>query len=207
MQYDLVKAKQSFERKGFLNSPPQALRSALAAIQAEHELEDSKIPEFMEESMKRYPKAEATYSRPAADTDRSFRASCHHSGGETCNGCSEAEQVKHSSRETSMIHYGTIASGNTLVKDAMYRDEVLSWLRRENIRPLCFEMEAAGLMNAFPCMVIRGICDYGDSHKNDGWQRYAAAAAAAFAKEFLGFVDVQEVQDAAELGTVLKNSQ
>ena len=105
-----------------------------------------------------------------------------------------------------MIHYGTIASGNTLVKDAMYRDEVLSWLRRENIRPLCFEMEAAGLMNAFPCMVIRGICDYGDSHKNDEWQRYAAAAAAAFAKELLGFVDVQEVQHAPELSKVLKNS-
>ncbi|RYP21593.1 hypothetical protein DL767_009233 [Monosporascus sp. MG133] len=47
-------------------------------------------------------------------------------------------------------------------------------------------MEAAGLMNDFPCLVMRGICDYGDSHKNDGWQRYAAAAAAAYAKEFLG---------------------
>jgi nucleoside phosphorylase len=50
-------------------------------------------------------------------------------------------------------------------------------------------MEAAGLMNSFPCLVIRGICDYADMHKNDAWQRYAAMAAAGFAKEFLGCVD------------------
>jgi nucleoside phosphorylase len=60
-------------------------------------------------------------------------------------------------------------------------------------------MEAAGLMNTFPCIVIRGICDYADSHKNDRWQKYAAATAAAFAKEFLGFVDAHEVKQAPEL--------
>src|SRR3989440_3608490 len=45
-----------------------------------------------------------------------------------------------------------------------------------------FEMEAAGLMDSFPCLVIRGICDYADSHENDRWQPYAAAVAAAYAK-------------------------
>jgi hypothetical protein len=46
-------------------------------------------------------------------------------------------------------------------------------------------MEAAGLMNSFPCLVIRGICDYADSHKNKDWQGYAAAVAAAYSKELL----------------------
>jgi hypothetical protein len=46
-------------------------------------------------------------------------------------------------------------------------------------------MEAAGLMDGFPCLVIRGICDYADSHKSKNWQRYSAAAAAAYAKELL----------------------
>jgi hypothetical protein len=50
---------------------------------------------------------------------------------------------------------------------------------------LCFEMEAAGLMDNFPCLVIRGISDYADSYKRDEWQRYAAAVAAAYAKELL----------------------
>lgn len=55
---------------------------------------------------------------------------------------------------------------------------------------LCFEMEAAGLMDRFPCLVIRGICDYADSHKNKQWQEYAAATAAAYAKELLSVVPI-----------------
>lgn len=54
-------------------------------------------------------------------------------------------------------------------------------------------MEAAGLMNNFPRLVIRRICDHADEHKNDDWHRYAAAAAAVFTKEFLGYVDKEEV--------------
>ena len=46
-------------------------------------------------------------------------------------------------------------------------------------------MEAAGLMNSFSCLVIRGICDYADSHKNKRWQSYASGTAAAYAKELL----------------------
>jgi hypothetical protein len=32
---------------------------------------------------------------------------------------------------------------------------------------LCLETEAAGLINAFPCLVIRGICNGADSHRNN----------------------------------------
>ena len=58
---------------------------------------------------------------------------------------------------------------------------------------LCFEMEAAGLMNSFPCLVIRSICDYADSHKNKRWQPYATATAAACAKEVLLVIPPAEV--------------
>ncbi|TLD03397.1 uncharacterized protein PgNI_12327 [Pyricularia grisea] len=58
---------------------------------------------------------------------------------------------------------------------------------------LCFEMEAAGLMNSFPCIVIRGICDYADAHKNKRWQPYAAATAAACAKELLSVIPLENV--------------
>ena len=50
---------------------------------------------------------------------------------------------------------------------------------------LCFEMEAAGMMDVAQCLVIRGICDYADTHKTKRWQGYAAAVAAAYAKEIL----------------------
>lgn len=46
-------------------------------------------------------------------------------------------------------------------------------------------MEAAGLMDRVPCLGIRGICDYTDSHKNKRWQPHTAATAAASAQELL----------------------
>jgi nucleoside phosphorylase len=67
-----------------------------------------------------------------------------------------------------------------VIRDGVKRD------RLQNEHGIfCFEMEAAGLMNNFPCLVIRGICDYSDSHKNKHWQPYAAATAAAYAKVLL----------------------
>jgi hypothetical protein len=54
---------------------------------------------------------------------------------------------------------------------------------RQESGTICLEMEAAGLMDNFPCLVIRGICDYSDTHKNKNWQPYAAATVAAYAKE------------------------
>jgi nucleoside phosphorylase len=54
-------------------------------------------------------------------------------------------------------------------------------------------MEAAELMNNYSCMVIRGICDYADSHKNKEWQGYAAAVAAAYIKELLSVISVSHI--------------
>lgn len=88
-----------------------------------------------------------------------------------------------------VAHYGTIASGNQLMRDATERDRLSSELGGV----LCFEMEAAGLMNSFPCLVIRGICDYADSHKNKRWQAYAAGAAAVYAKELLSVIPPADV--------------
>jgi nucleoside phosphorylase len=65
-------------------------------------------------------------------------------------------------------------------------------------------MEAAGLMNHFPCIVIRGICDYADSHKNDRWQRYASTTAAAYAKELLAYVPATEVHETKRALEVLQ---
>ncbi|KAL4798989.1 nucleoside phosphorylase domain-containing protein [Aspergillus venezuelensis] len=78
-----------------------------------------------------------------------------------------------SERET-RIHYGLIVSGNQVVKDA--------------------SMEAAGLVNSFPCVVIRGIADYCDLHKDKDWQEFAAAVAAAYAKELLQCVQQIEIE-------------
>ncbi|KAF6802822.1 hypothetical protein CPLU01_16140, partial [Colletotrichum plurivorum] len=49
-------------------------------------------------------------------------------------------------------------------------------------------------MNHFPCMVIRGICDYSDSHKNKKWQGFAAMMAAAYAKDLLRQIPPNSVE-------------
>ncbi|THX16167.1 hypothetical protein D6D13_01845 [Aureobasidium pullulans] len=102
------------------------------------------------------------------------------------------------------FHYGIIASGNVLVKDAKSRQELLNHMP-PNCECLCYEMEAAGLMNSFPCLVIRGICDYADAHKNDQWQPYASATAAAFAKELLGYVPHADVKQSRTAYDIVKH--
>ena len=78
------------------------------------------------------------------------------------------------------IHYGFMASGSAVIKSGEHRDRISA---QENV--IAFEMEGAGVWDNFPCVVIKGVCDYADSHKNKIWQNYAAATAAAAAKAFL----------------------
>jgi hypothetical protein len=79
------------------------------------------------------------------------------------------------------VWYGLIGSGDELMKNAKRRDEL-----RDKYGLIGLEMEAAGTMNRIPVAVIRGVCDYGDEHKNKDWQPYAAAMAAAYTKAVLG---------------------
>jgi nucleoside phosphorylase len=50
---------------------------------------------------------------------------------------------------------------------------------------VAFEMEGAGLWDEIPSIMVKGVCDYADSHKNKNWQPYAAATAASVAKALL----------------------
>ena len=78
------------------------------------------------------------------------------------------------------VHFGLNASGDTVMRSGTQRDDIA---RREGIIP--FEMEGVGVWDSFPCVVIKGACDYADSHKTMVWQRFAAATAAACMKAFL----------------------
>ncbi|KAM3560929.1 hypothetical protein MY1884_002648 [Beauveria asiatica] len=210
-QYDLIKAKSGGirELKSFLGRPPTVLLHALASIQAEHERKDSKIPFFLQEMLNKNPKMgrksrkNPGYCHQGFDNDRFFKAPSSHVPGPDCRGCDAADELHRDPRDTTDpdIHYGIIASGNTLIQDAATRDRILTDVGEDCI---CFEMEAAGLMNHFPCLVIRGICDYADSHKNDQWQRYASATAAAYAKELLAYVPAADVQETKKASEVLR---
>ncbi|EJT69955.1 hypothetical protein GGTG_12132 [Gaeumannomyces tritici R3-111a-1] len=51
-------------------------------------------------------------------------------------------------------------------------------------------MEGAGAWKEVPCIVVKGICDYADSHKNKEWQDFAAATAASVAAAILDRYEV-----------------
>ncbi|RKK90937.1 hypothetical protein BFJ68_g16337 [Fusarium oxysporum] len=198
VQYDFGKAKANgaWERKGSLDKPPLVLLSALGRLQAQHERAPFRVPELLQKMLEANPymkRPKKAFTYQGAENDRLFESQHDHVGGSNCDKCDLAWEVKRDRRESTdpEIHYGVIASGNTLIKDAATRD---SLLEDTGHQCFCVEMEAAGLMDRFPCLVIRGICDYADSHKNDRWQRYAAATAAAFAVELLEFVPARQLE-------------
>ncbi|KAE8384965.1 hypothetical protein BDV23DRAFT_176621 [Aspergillus alliaceus] len=195
IQYDYGKTVGGgrFERTGVLNKPLPVLLTAVSRLKAAHMSTPNKIPALLSEMLARKPILRKSFTYRGEQQDLLFDAEYDHCGSEnTCNNCDTRRLVARPGRPgyDPVIHYGLIASGNQVVKHGPTRDK----LARE-LGILCFEMEAAGLMDDFQCLVIRGICDYSDSHKNKQWQGYAAATAAAYAKELLSVVHTSQVVD------------
>jgi nucleoside phosphorylase len=194
IQYDRGKTVQGgeFQQTGALSAPPNILLTALGCVQADHECGDTQIPTYLSQMITARPKMRNEYCYQGALNDYLYRAEYDHDNPTaTCEQCDPAQQIPRNTREDTapVIHYGNIASGNQMMKHGTTRDQLC-----QELNVLCFEMEAAGLMPDFPCLVIRGICDYADSHKNNVWQKYAAATAAAFAKELLLIISPDQVQ-------------
>ncbi|CAJ0552612.1 Ff.00g006900.m01.CDS01 [Fusarium sp. VM40] len=199
-QYDFGKAsEEAFQHTGHLNSPPQLLLAALTGLKSQYDRKGLKLQDEVDTIVEKNTRLRAKYRRPV-NPDLLFAVCTAHENDPCFKFCTTAptDIVTRTPREEPMedveVHYGTIASGNTLMKDAASRDKLA---RQEDI--LCFEMEAAGLMNGFPCLVVRGICDYSDAHKNDIWQGYAAMTAAVYAKQILKKVLPEAVENEATI--------
>ncbi|KAK6340277.1 hypothetical protein TWF730_002041 [Orbilia blumenaviensis] len=190
-KYDFGKVTQNqeFQHTGFLNQPPALVRAAVGKQKDVYEMYGNGIQDKIKKVLRDKKRLERRYKQPDPNTDKLYLSSFVHPTNDDrdCEEvCGDAETVLVDRNERDeeddfpKIHYGLIASADKLMKDALVRDR----LAQEH-SVLCFEMEAAGLMNHFPCLVIRGICDYSDSHKNKKWQGYAAMTAAAYAKDLL----------------------
>jgi nucleoside phosphorylase len=205
-QYDFGKTMQgrSFQHTGFLNQPPAALRTALAGLQAQYKRKGHHIESTINSILDRNPGLRQEYGRPPGNSDALFRADVIHNPKGCAEFCAKnpsniiQRRARTKNEPNPAIHYGLIASANQVMKDALVRDQ----LAADN-DILCFEMEAAGLMNQFPCLVIRGICDYSDSHKNKEWQGYAAMTAAAYAKDMLRRIPPSSVEAEKKISEIL----
>ncbi|KAM0496900.1 hypothetical protein ACHAP8_007129 [Fusarium lateritium] len=171
-QYDFGKAVQGqeFQATGFLNQPPTVVRTAVHRLLTHYKRKGHQLDTHINEILAENPRLRRDLQRPERDTDRLYRPLKVHpkddksSFAEAC-GDDPSTLVPRPDRgeheDDPDIHYGLIASSNSLMKDALARDALAA---KRGV--LCFEMEAAGLMNHFPFLVIRGLCNYSNSHKN-----------------------------------------
>ncbi|CZR67684.1 uncharacterized protein PAC_17583 [Phialocephala subalpina] len=211
---------QGFHTTGFLNQPPTVLRTAVNGIKAQYERKGHGLEEAINKILDEYPRLQQEYKRPGSRSDRLYQSGVIHppnndtACAEVCGNdpsqlVSRPERTKE--EDNLAIHYGLIASANQLMKNALIRDSLAA---EKNVitegitgkEVLCFEMEAAGLMNHFPCLVIRGICDYSDSHKNKEWQGYAAMTAAAYAKDLLRRIPPNKVEAKKRITKIISGS-
>ncbi|KAH7238034.1 hypothetical protein BKA59DRAFT_502576 [Fusarium tricinctum] len=194
IQYDFGRQLPGhFSRKNTLldslGRPNQEIRGVLAKLRSlRHRRQLSvKTVEYLD-VLRQEPELRAEY--PGVTEDRLFKASYRHTEDQkSCKqlGCS-GELVSRSRLETAgvrpmpAVYFGLMASKNS--------EDVIA-----------FEMEGAGVWDSFPCIVIKGACDYSDSHKSKDWQQYAAAVAAACIKAFLSFWAPSPTQDISYLAT------
>lgn len=206
LQYDFGKAiqNQSLEMTGFMNQAPSILRTAIAGLRARHEIDGHSIQEAIEQALAKKPRLRKKYKLPGHENDRLYQSHIIYQDGSCPEHCGDDGTVlvtrppRDDEDDDPTIHYGVIASADKLMKDASIRDR----LARDHV-VLCFEMEAAGLMNHFPCLIIRGICDYSDTHKNDQWQGYAAMVATAYAKELLLQIVPSNIENERKISDIL----
>lgn len=206
VQYDYGKSLSGgdFRRTGMLSRPPQILLTALSKLQANHLTEGRRFMDFLGEAERRLTRQASNFARPAQEDDLYLANYTHiDSNSKTCDSCDATKTISRPSRNgnESVVHYGLIASANQVVKDSQLRDKL-----GHELGVYCVEMEAAGLMNNYPCLVVRGICDYADSHKNKQWQGYAAAVAAAYAKELLSVTSVSRIDQTRTVRNTLPDS-
>ncbi|POR31456.1 Uncharacterized protein TPAR_08331 [Tolypocladium paradoxum] len=184
VQYDYGKTVPPgrIYRTGNTREPPENIATAVAKLQAIYETHPSRISTILSRVLERHQDM-SEYTCPGSSQDLLFESAYDHpSSMHTCDACDEEKLQKRPARlhHGPKVHRGKVASANQVMRYGTARDQLA-----DELGVLCFEMEAAGLMDIFPCLVIRGICDYSDSHKNKQWQRYSAIVVAAYAKDLL----------------------
>ncbi|KAH7463994.1 hypothetical protein FOMA001_g17758 [Fusarium oxysporum f. sp. matthiolae] len=192
-----------------LGRPNQEIRGVLAKLRSlRHRRQlSAKIAECLE-VLRQEPELRAKY--PGFLKDRLFDASYRHKIDQKsceqlgCNGklVSRSRLETAGVRPTPAVHFGLMASGNSVMKSGKDRDRIAA---QEGV--IAFEMEGAGVWDSFPCIVIKGACDYADSHKSKVWQRYAAATAAACAKAFLSFWVPSSTQDQGQIASAVRQRE
>ncbi|KAG7050615.1 purine and uridine phosphorylase [Colletotrichum scovillei] len=190
VQYSFNRPTQSqdasFEQTMPVNQPPVALQAAVSTLERQYGLKYLQLERRIEEASAKRGYLQ-DYARPNSHSDKPPGSSIlHPTSADEYSGESRENStypVKETPKDKSQIHYGLIASSTQIMDNATMRDQLA-----KNTNILCYETEAADLSNDFPCLVIRGICDYNEAQRNKKWRGFAAMVAAAYTTELLRFV-------------------
>ncbi|KAL2829430.1 purine and uridine phosphorylase [Aspergillus cavernicola] len=179
---------------GTFNAPPRCLRPAVVGLQTRRGECMSRVSARINNMLEKRAHMAKTWRRPDATTDLLYRSGYDKDDGGICSGWKEAQEVSRRDWERRstidpFIHCGGIAISSESVEDGRTRDRIHS------IYPqvFCLDNDLSGVETGFPCLVIRGISNYADTHRNGEWLRYAAAAAAAFGTILLHEVSAMDV--------------
>ncbi|KAK6832630.1 hypothetical protein RU639_004351 [Aspergillus parasiticus] len=202
-----------FKRKGSipdtLGRPNRKIRTLLRQLQTS--MARSDLQNGISQYLEVLQRSEPRWQYPGKACDVLFDASYHHKHHQQATSlkclcfnsdspgqiCQEAQESSCNSLECdenriirrrpsdaagASIHIGTIASSDMVMKSGEHRDKLA---KDEDVAG--FDMEGAGVWDELPCIIIKGVCDYADSHKDKKWQAYAAATGASSAKAFLRY--------------------
>ncbi|KAI1023847.1 hypothetical protein LB504_005031 [Fusarium proliferatum] len=196
-----------------LESPYKEIRSLIAAFETEmvdHRLERAAIRHLKHlQNVARKDKSGPNYQYPGAVNDKVYPPNYHHKHRNSCSECAKSPNAvcmpgirtscidigcdpsqliqRHGTTNlpagadyVPQLFIGRIGSGNSVIKSGTDRDDMAS-----KYGIIAFEMEGAGMWENIPCIVVKGICDYADTHKKKDWQDYASATAASVARAIL----------------------
>ncbi|KAH7017955.1 uncharacterized protein B0I36DRAFT_253059, partial [Microdochium trichocladiopsis] len=176
--------------------PERVVRTLIATMQTEHGLERLEhgarqyLPELQLNAELKGRKA--TYLYPGVEEDillpseythkhqeasdcecadavfpcaQALQSSCQELG---CDFSMSITRPRLANRDNLRVFVGNVGSGDTVMKSGKDRDKVAT---SHNL--IAFEMEGAGIWDEMPCIIIKGVCDYADSHKHKTWQPFA----------------------------------
>ncbi len=174
IQYDFIKQEiQDITYRTPPRSPSASLLEAVRYLEAEEIVGNCPWEKYIDQAL-----SQLKIHRPSEDKDILYDSE---NQNKVVSHPEDPKRVNGQPR----VFIGPIASANVLQKDPNARDKL-----HEKFRVKAIEMEASGIADAtwnheVGYLVVRGICDYCDSHKNDDWQQYAAVVAAAYTRALI----------------------
>ncbi|KAJ3549538.1 hypothetical protein NM208_g451 [Fusarium decemcellulare] len=211
--YDTSVKAMAFHSTGEMVQAPECVKAAAKELVSRYQASTNALGLAVLGTTNRFPtqKDMAFYRRPSDEFDILYIPSfahiemdnqpCYISCGNDKGKLKARPPPRGDDEDKVVVHLGSVASAYKSIRDPSVRDELAG---QENV--LCFDTEAAGLMNTFPYLLIRGIADYADTHSNSTWRGYAGAAACAYARHLMHVLNEKDVMEADTIQAIAERA-